>query len=269
VHVSTEAISRGFVASIRHVKSIMRRPFAIRLLTLPFAALAFGSITAPAALIHTSFSDPRSSMRLQQRVSTPTATTAETDDAPTYAPTPWIVRPASPDDEREVTRLLQASYGTLLANDYSSDVLDKAMPLISRANPLLLRCPTWFVVEHPETRQIVGCGGWTPHSPGSNASSTEKSTPNSKITPHLRHFATDPAFARQGIASALWRQVVESLRRELGPASSSIEMEVYSTLTAVPFYESCGFIKEQETTVQLSPDCPFPCWLMKATFTMT
>jgi GNAT superfamily N-acetyltransferase len=242
----------------------MRRPFAIRLLTLPFAALAFGPMAAPAARIRTALSDPRSSVRLQQHVPLPTAT-AETDDAPTNAPTPWIVRSASPDDEREVTRLLQASYGTLLADDYSSDVLDKAMPLFSRANPLLLRCPTWFVVEHPhETRQIVGCGGWTPYSPGtSTGDSTAKS---SKVMPHLRHFATDPAFARQGIASALWRRVVESLRRELGP--STFEMEVYSTLTAVPFYESCGFVKVQETTVQLSPDCPFPCWLMQATFAL-
>jgi GNAT superfamily N-acetyltransferase len=187
----------------------MRRPFAIRLLTLPFAALAFGPMATPAARIRTELSGPRSSVRLQQHVSLPPSTTAESDDAPTNAPTPWIVRPASPDDERGVTRLLQASYRTHLANDYSSDVLDKAVPLISRANPLLLKCPTWFVVEHPhETRHIVGCGGWTPYLPGT--STGESTTTSSKVTPHLRHFATDPAFARKGIASALWKCVVES-----------------------------------------------------------
>jgi ribosomal protein S18 acetylase RimI-like enzyme len=215
-------------------------------------------MTTPTPSIRTARSDPSSSRRLHHQQEA--ATAARADAA---ARIPWIVRPASPDDERDVTRLLQASYGTLLARDYSGDVLGRAMPLFSRANPLLLSCPTWFVVEHPHTQQIVGCGGWTPHSPSSKA---DDSTPNDKVTPHLRHFATDPAFARRGIASALWTGVLESLRHELGGPSEPFEMEVYSTITAVPFYEAFGFAKVQETSVQLSPDCSFPCWLMKATF---
>jgi ribosomal protein S18 acetylase RimI-like enzyme len=240
---------------------IMKWPFAIRLLALPFSALAFGTtMTTPSPSIRTARSDPSSSTRLHHQQEAATTPSKSADAA---ARVPWIVRPASPDDERDVTRLLQASYGTLLARDYSGDVLGRAMPLFSRANPLLLSCPTWFVVEHPHTQQIVGCGGWTPHSPSNKA---DESTTNDKVTRHLRHFATDPAFARRGVASALWTRVLESLRHELGGPSESFEMEVYSTITAVPFYESCGFAKVQETSVQLSPDCSFPCSLMKATF---
>jgi hypothetical protein len=47
---------------------------------------------------------------------------------------------------------------------------------------------------------------------------------------------------------------------ELGPGLGDVE--VYSTITAVPFYESCGFVKVREVVVNLSPTCQFPCWLM-------
>jgi ribosomal protein S18 acetylase RimI-like enzyme len=148
------------------------------------------------------------------------------------------------------------------------------MPFLSRANPELLSCPTWFVVEHPDTRAIVGCGGWTAHAPQLGASRSDSGSHGDNkegdvtttaaaasvvVRPHLRHFAVDPAFARSGIGTALWRCVRHSLSRELGP---DLDLEVYSTITAAPFYESCGFVKVSEADVHFSMNCPFRCWLM-------
>jgi hypothetical protein len=63
-----------------------------------------------------------------------------------------------------------------------------------------------------------------------------------------------------GIGMALWKCVRDSLAQELGPVFG---MDVYSTMTAVPFYESCGFVKVRETVVTLAAECPFPCCLME------
>lgn len=77
----------------------------------------------------------------------------------------WIIRPATVDDRDGCAALIQLSYQTLLARDYSDECLAKCLPLITTPREQLLTCNTWFVVEHPSTRQIVGCGGWTVRSP--------------------------------------------------------------------------------------------------------
>jgi GNAT superfamily N-acetyltransferase len=169
-----------------------------------------------------------------------------------------------------VAGLLERSYGSLVAGDYPAELLGRALPLMARPNPDLLSCPTWFVAEHPETGEVVGCGGWTARPPtaaakperdsGGEDGAAETAAAARTARPHLRHFAADPAHARSGIGAALWRRVRSSMWEELGPGLGDVE--VYSTITAVPFYESCGFVKVREVVVNLSPTCQFPCWLM-------
>ena len=74
----------------------------------------------------------------------------------------WIIRPATTEDSAKIDALLYASYSKLFPMDYSADILDKALPIISKAKPDLLTCGTWYVVEDFSTRELVGCGGWTP-----------------------------------------------------------------------------------------------------------
>jgi GNAT superfamily N-acetyltransferase len=171
----------------------------------------------------------------------------------------WFIRPADLSDAVPCSALLQASYETLLQSDYSDSCLTNCLPLITVAQRQLLTCGTWYVVLHPETGQMVGCGGWTARPP------TTSSNPNAAnnattVVPHLRHFAVHPSFTRKGIASLLWEHSLASIRSSMGGVPA---MEVFSTLTAEPFYMSCGFQTVGCMEVELKKDLFFPCILMR------
>jgi len=146
----------------------------------------------------------------------------------------------------------------MLPNDYEEDILAKALPSLTKPRKDLLDCPTWFVVEHPTTGEIVGCGGWTRQTPGPGITAAS----SSPSTPHLRHFATDPAWARCGVGRALWDRIWDEVRSEMGPTTS---IEVFSTLTAESFYGSLGFEPVKYMTIPMAEDCHFPCVLMRRT----
>ncbi|KAG7365813.1 GNAT family acetyltransferase [Nitzschia inconspicua] len=198
----------------------------------------------------------------------------------------WIVRPACLDDKEMVDNLLQKSYSNLLKDDYDGDLLAVALPKITVAREDLLTCGTWYVVEASTTdassssskglrKQLVGCGGFTLHSPTKNKSAATNDDEDDEETrardvPHLRHFATDPDFARRGIASAIWNRTWNDLCHYYSATDGDDNtmsfppaMEVYSTLTAESFYASLGFRTIKETLIPLSDDCLFPALLMK------
>ena len=192
----------------------------------------------------------------------------------------WIIRPATVDDRDGCAALIQLSYRTLLAKDYSEECLAKCLPLISTPREQLLTCNTWFVVEHPSTQEIVGCGGWTLRSPlansGSDTAKTEEAT-NSIATedapsckdpvapvPHLRHFATHPGYARMGIASTIWQKIHSEISKQFSIEGKPFpEMEVFSTLTAEGFYAACGFEVVSRFDMTLAKDAVFPVILMR------
>lgn len=167
----------------------------------------------------------------------------------------WIVRPSDINDKEAVEALFRASYGTLLSNDYDSELLEIVIPDLCHARQELLTCNTWYVVEHPETKQIVGCGGWTPKSPFG------------EDIPHLRHFATHPKFLRKGVARAIWdRTWTDCTEYQASTSSSSSpppDMEVFSTLTAESLYASLGFEKVKDMIIPISEKYPFPSILMR------
>ena len=156
---------------------------------------------------------------------------------------------------------------------YAPDVLQQALPTMTRARPELLSCPTWYVVVHPGTDEIVGCGGWTRHVPNSaqqqqqSCNNVDDNNGNDKEKkqqhqPHLRHFAVHPKYARQGVGRAVWDRTWNDICDELGP---STRLEVFSTLTAVPFYKSLGFriVKHMGICMGASVPIQFPCVLME------
>ena len=195
----------------------------------------------------------------------------------------WIIRPANVNDRDGCAALIQLSYGTLLSRDYSDECLAKCLPLITTPREQLLTCNTWFVVEHPSTPQIVGCGGWTVRSPLATTC-LDKNEPNEEATPkndnlvektstsngqdapvpHLRHFATHPGYARMGIASSIWQRIhSEMLKQCLAQGIPFPTMEVFSTLTAEGFYASCGFEVISRSDMALGNDAVFPVILMR------
>jgi GNAT superfamily N-acetyltransferase len=168
----------------------------------------------------------------------------------------FILRPAQPSDRERVDAMLSRSYPPLLAPGYDPELLAAALPAMTRAQPKLLACPTWFVAVH-ESGTIVGCGGWTRERPGSG-----------EVEPgigHVRHFGTHVDHVRQGIARAIGEQMIATAR-----AAGIEQLECYSTLVAESFYASLGFTTIATITVPMPwIDRPgefvdFPSRLMRA-----
>lgn len=158
------------------------------------------------------------------------------------------VRGADPRDGTAVDRLLERSYPALMADSYGETVLAAALPLMTRSNPRLLGSGTYYVAER--AGRIVGCGGWTLEHPGT-----------AEIVPgvaHLRHFATDPAFTRQGVGRAIFRRCAAA-----AVEARAERFQVYSSFNAEAFYRSLGLAPVGRVDIPLGPTVSFPAVLME------
>ena len=153
------------------------------------------------------------------------------------------VRTTTPADLPEIDALLGRSYPALLKADYPPSTLVTAVPLLSRANPALLACGTYFAVTD-EDDVIVGAGGWTRSAPPGFERKAQIGS--------IRHVVTDHRRTREGIGTRLLAHIF-STARETGMRS----LDCLSTRTAVPFYSACGFRSFGPVTINLRPGIDF------------
>ena len=161
----------------------------------------------------------------------------------------FSLRVANIDDAPAVSALLEASYTGQLAVGYAPEVLVRALPLMTKANPRLLKSGTYYVAEADD--QLVGCGGWSKEAPGTH-----------EITEgmgHIRHVATHPGWLRRGIGRALLLRCF----REATLAGIST-LECHSTLVAVDFYAAAGFKVIGQKTIDLTSDIAIDGMLLRA-----
>jgi GNAT superfamily N-acetyltransferase len=162
----------------------------------------------------------------------------------------FTIRRAWPDDAEAVGELLRASYPPLMAAGYPADVLERALPAMMKANPLLLRSGTYHLAV-ADDGTVVGCGGWTREPPG---------PPCQPIDPkvgHIRHFATHPGYLRRGVGTALLDRCIEEAR-----VAGVRRLECLSSLVAERFYASVGFRPVSSRAVILAPGVQFDSVIM-------
>ncbi|WP_424965022.1 GNAT family N-acetyltransferase [Dinoroseobacter sp. S375] len=161
-----------------------------------------------------------------------------------------IRRVATARDVAAVDALLARSYPVLLKPDYPPSVLVTILPLISRAQPSLVTCGTYHVVEEGGT--ILAAGGWTRGAPRGGA-----------VTPglgHIRHVVTDHTRTREGLGRRLMGDIMSEAR-----AAGMGRLEALSTLTAEPFYAAMGFEAREAVDVPIGPaGLPFRAVRMEA-----
>jgi N-acetylglutamate synthase-like GNAT family acetyltransferase len=162
------------------------------------------------------------------------------------------VRVAIPEDFASVSALLEVSYPTLFAPGYASDVLAKALPLMIRANPRLLKSGNFYVALTSDG-QYIACGGWSKERPGTGETEGSQG--------HVRHFATHPDWIRQGVGRAIFARCA---RDAIADGISSFEC--YSSLVAVEFYRALGFTIVRNMDLQLTEDVSIPGVLMRYEF---
>ena len=148
------------------------------------------------------------------------------------------IRPTTIADLAVVDALLARSYPKLLKADYPPSVLVTVLPVIARAQPKLLRCGTYYVVE--EDGQVLGAGGWTP----------DRTDP---ALGHIRHVATDDRALRRGVGRRLLNHCFDTAR-----AAGVQRMECWATLTAERFYQAVGFQTVGPMDVSLEGGIRFP-----------
>ncbi len=158
------------------------------------------------------------------------------------------IRIARPEDARAVSSVISASYSVLLVADYHPKILAKALPRISVARPELLASGTYFVAE--AQGRLIGVGGWTDLSPTRGLTTAGEG--------HMRHLAVHPDHLRLGVGRALAEASFASAS-EMGVQA----LRCLSTLTAAPFYQSCGFARLQEIEMTLEPGLYFPAVEMR------
>jgi N-acetylglutamate synthase-like GNAT family acetyltransferase len=160
------------------------------------------------------------------------------------------IRVATTEDTEAVSTLLAASYPALLAPGYDAQLLQRALPFVTRANPALLRSGTYYVAD-AGAGFLAGCGGWTLERPD------KVSDPVDAALAHIRHVATHPGWVRRGIGRLLFDRIVRDAR-----AAGVKRFQCYSTTVAEPFYRALGFTTVQPTGISFAPDLVFPGLLM-------
>lgn len=161
----------------------------------------------------------------------------------------FAITVATLQDAGRVSRLIEASYAELYRPGYDADLLAKALPFMTRANPKLLQSGTYYLVETPEG-DLVGCGGWSREEPGTGRVRDGVG--------HIRHVAVHPAHVRQGIGSLLLDHCF-AVAREAGITS----LECLASLVSVAFYEVMGFEAMGPMPIALPGDVVFPGVFMR------
>lgn len=148
------------------------------------------------------------------------------------------IRTAAAADMSLLDAMFARSYPKLLKADYPPSVLVTALPIISRAQPALVRSGRFYLAE-TAADGIVGAGGWSPRRQAGVAD--------------VRHVVTDDRHTRRGIGRAILERVFETAR-----AAGVRRLDCKSTRTAVPFYRAMGFVTLGPVEVELRPGIAFP-----------
>jgi N-acetylglutamate synthase-like GNAT family acetyltransferase len=160
----------------------------------------------------------------------------------------FTIRTATNQDDVQISTLLRASYPELMRTHYESEILELALPIMTRANPALLASGSYNLAE-TEDRTIVGCGGWTMERPGIGEIVERLA--------HLRHFATHPEFTGNGVGRAVYETCEKDAKR-----AGVDRLECYASLNAQSFYKALGFEPIELIEVRLRCDFMFESMLM-------
>mgnify|MGYP006188362113 CR=1 FL=1 len=161
--------------------------------------------------------------------------------------TAFAVRVAGAADEAAVARVLRDSYPALMAAAYPPELLERALPAITRPHPRLLASGAYYLCE--AEGEPVGCGGWSFERPDSRE--TEPGVA------HIRHFATRAGWAGRGVGRALYRRCEEEAR-----AAGVRTFECQSSLNGERFYAAMGFVRIRPVAFAMGP-VAFPGILMR------
>ena len=157
--------------------------------------------------------------------------------------TDLTVRPASPDDAREVIRLAALMYGAM-GIDASGDDWRRAGTEMVTAR--LGRDAAIFVADDPTvTGRLAGCGAGTIayRLPGPG-------NPDAGIG-YIQWISTEPSWRRHGLARRITGALLDWYREK-----RILTVELHATADGEPLYRSLGFAEGSNLALRLRLDRP-------------
>lgn len=174
------------------------------------------------------------------------------------------LRLATADDIAVLVPLMESAIEELQKGFLNKDQIESSKAIMG-IDKQLIDDGTYFVVEIDGT--VAGCGGWSrratlyggDHSSGRDANLLDPATDPARV----RAMYTYPAFARRGVG----RLVLEACQAAAA-AEGFTSLELMSTLSGRPLYESFGFQAVEEVQ-DASGGAPVPLVRMRKDITIT
>jgi GNAT superfamily N-acetyltransferase len=161
--------------------------------------------------------------------------------------TEFTLRLATHEDIPVLRELIAVSVRVLQRGDYSAEQLEAALGTVYGVDMQLIVDGSYYVVETESDLQetiIVASGGWSKRrtlfgsdqGPNRDSSLLDPGRDAAKI----RAFFVHPDWVRRGLASRILRACEEAAYAE-----GFRRFEMGATLTGVPMYAACGYMKDE------------------------
>lgn len=165
----------------------------------------------------------------------------------------WYPRIATTADIPQLEALIRRSSFELQTDTYSNDQIEAALGPVFGVDEQLIEDETYFVVEEGTT--IVGCGGWS-FRQSLFGGTSERKEQNPRLNPEsdaarVRAFFVHPAYARQGIGSAIMRACEAAIE-----AVGFQRVEISATLVGERLYAKFGYRSVERYPIPLEGVAP-------------
>lgn len=167
-----------------------------------------------------------------------------------------IFRHARPEDGPRLRAMHLTSLKCLGIEFYPAAVIERFLNEIGTLDDTLLEDGTYLVIE--SEGEFLASGGWTrqPHRlPGCDPAAPRASPDRTRAT--IRSVFTHPRAARRGLASTIM-QTCEGK----AAADGITTIDLYATLSGVPFYQRLGYQAMTSVAIPLSVGNAFGAVLM-------
>ena len=159
---------------------------------------------------------------------------------------------AQAEDLPSLQQIVAGSVRQLSRGFYHEQQIESALRYVFGIDSTLIADQSYFVARIDQ--QIAGCGGWSRrnrlYGGDQHASSTEAMLDPMQDAARIRAFFVVPAFARRGVASALYQRCAEAAL-----LAGFKRLELAATLPGVPFYERMGFVAIEHVIDRLPDQC--------------
>ncbi len=152
----------------------------------------------------------------------------------------FLLRAATEADRTEIAALIDASVRGLQAGDYTAVQIEGALATVFTIDSQLITDGTYLVAV-AEDGSLAGCGGWSYRKTLYGGDHFARVSEPEQLQPgvdaaKIRAIFVHPAYARQGVGSALLQAAEEA-----AVAAGFRRFEMGSTLTGVSLYVRKGY----------------------------